>query len=261
MATRMQLRCGAYIAALTIAAVLSAGMVIPIVWAQGIAQGQVRVAHLAPDVPALSVWIDGEQALDHLPFATVSEYVSLAAGLLHHVQLRAAESDEIASELTLTVEPSGALTIVLTPGPRTLVLTDDLSVETAKAKLRVVPALVRPNVPALDVAVQGEAGLSLLIQGLGVGQASAYLALDPGAYTLEIRRAGGETRALLRLQGVQLDVKTANTLFVFEGSQGQVQGLLLVDAEAKSKLSPGVWLGLLLWALLLARFVFVHLAP
>ncbi len=268
MVERRPLRLSVYIAAFALAVGLSAAVVNLTAWAQGLpgsTQGHVRIAHLAPGFPMILLSIDGRPTLN-VEFGTVSEYVPLSARRAHRLTLDALGPDgtllgERLAEGEITLQPGEARTLTLIAPQLAAMLSDDLTVEAGKAKLRIVHALPFDlYTPPLNVYVLD--GREPLVQGLAFKRASPYLALDPGVYTLEIRPAGeNETDVLLRLQGVRLEAKTVSTLFVFASAEGRAQGLLLVDVKAPSGLSPAVWLGLVLWALLLARFVWVHLAP
>jgi len=125
----------------------------------------------------------------------------------------------------------------ITPGV-TAWLSDELTVRAGKARLRVVHALP---------SASEESG----------GRLEPF-PLDVYALDIDVDvELEGERR-----EGAAPWVRgTVDTLFVFRGEAGRARGLLLVDAEAPSGLPPAVWLGLALWALLLARFVWVHRAP
>jgi hypothetical protein len=100
---------------------------------------------------------------------------------------------------------------------------------------------------------------SLLFRNVGFGRASEYVLLSPGVYDLKVRRAGTET-PLMRVKSTALDAGENYTLFAIGLPEEGTQSLLVLrDAPAVRKEIPiEVWIGVLMWAALLVRFVLLH---
>jgi len=61
---------------------------------------RVRVVHASPDAPAVDIWVDGQKALESLPFGEYTDYVTLQPG-----------------QRTIDVAVAGTTTVVLTANP------------------------------------------------------------------------------------------------------------------------------------------------
>lgn len=122
------------------------------------ATGNVRVAHFSPDAPSVDVYVDGERALQDVPFRAVSDYREVPTGA-RTVQITAAgdrstvafEGDIEVAEGEFTVAAVGELTGEDSEfGP--LVLRDDNSDPGGdRSRLRAVH--VSPDAPTVDIAV------------------------------------------------------------------------------------------------------------
>ncbi|WP_254663228.1 DUF4397 domain-containing protein [Haladaptatus sp. W1] len=149
----------------------------------------VRVAHASPDAPNVDVWVDGSKVLSDVPFKAISEYLMVPTGTRNVKITAAGDSSTVAFEGDLPVE-AGTYTVAaigeltsddteVTPWP----LMDDKSVADGMAKVRL--AHVSPDAPAVDVTVMD--GETTLFDDVGYGEASDYLEVEPGNYTLEVR--------------------------------------------------------------------------
>jgi hypothetical protein len=161
----------------------------------------VRVAHLSPDTPAVDVWVNGKvvDSLKNVTFKTVSPYLKLPVGATNIAVYVAGTTTNPAISASVTLEKKNytvaAIGLLGGSGAQALkanVYTDDLSVNAAKARVRVIHA--SPDAPAVDVAVQGGA---VVVPNLSYPNATAsYLELDAGTYPLEIRAAGSASAVL-----------------------------------------------------------------
>jgi hypothetical protein len=150
---------------------------------------QVRVAHLSPNAPNVDVYVDGETALEDVPFGTVSDYLALAAGA-HTVEITAAgdpDTSVFEGEVTVeadtfyTVAAGGELGDDVDQSFQPLVLTDDNEPPASDtARLRAVH--LSPDAPAVDIT----AGDTVLFDGVAFGD-SGYVEVPAGDYTVEIR--------------------------------------------------------------------------
>ncbi|OVE84608.1 DUF4397 domain-containing protein [Natronolimnobius baerhuensis] len=152
--------------------------------------GAVRVAHLSPDAPNVDVWVDGEPALEDVPYRAVSEYLELPVGTAEVMITAAGDPDTVVFDDELevgdgdyTVAALGELAEENEPFAPA-VLEDDLSDPGDQARIRAVHAA--PDAPAVDItAADGEV---VLFDDVAFGEAGAAY-VDPGDYTLEIRPA------------------------------------------------------------------------
>jgi hypothetical protein len=111
-----------------------------------------------------------------------------------------------------------------------VVLRDDLSPSEDQAKVRFVHA--SPDAPSVDVAV---ADGPVLFADVPFREGSAYAAVDPATYDLEVRPAGTADVAL-NVPGVTFEAGTNYTIFAI-GQLGEetLAALPVVDAQASSE--------------------------
>jgi hypothetical protein len=150
---------------------------------------QLRVAHVAPGLAPLTVFIDGIAVLTNLPFGEVSTYVAVFPG----PRALAARAEGAPPEVTVfnavvTLGP-GALYTVLAlpaaPGEEPLILEDSPVGTPMVAQVRFVHAA--PNAPPVDVAFPG---LPPLFAGVAFGTVTPHAEVQPGVVTVEVRLAG-----------------------------------------------------------------------
>ena len=154
---------------------------------------EVRVAHLSPDAPAVDVLVGADDAnkaavLTNVAFPAVSDYLPVDDGN-YFIDVNPTGTTTPVTDVD-DIELTGALTIAAVNNVANiepLVLVDDRTIAAGKAKLRAVHA--SPNAPAVDIFVDG-AGLLPALTDLSFKEATGYLELDPGAYTLRIRANG-----------------------------------------------------------------------
>ena len=141
-------------------------------------QTRVRVAHLAPDIPAVDVYVDGEPVseLTNIPYGIVSAYLPLSPGA-HSIQVYAGEATSQAPiEADAEFRGGTAYTVgVVGSGdegaPTAEVYQDDNSIPPeGKAKLRVVNA--SPDAGPVDVVPEGDG--EKLVSALEFPNASDY---------------------------------------------------------------------------------------
>ncbi len=149
----------------------------------------VRVVHAAPAAPNVDVYVDDTKLLTSFAFGTATDYVPLAAGS-HTIKVTPAGQPVGSAVITgsATVTAGSYYTIAAIGNtnpavtPSLVVFSDDNSVETGKAKVRVYH--LSDN--AGKVAVAAAPGASPVIPSLEFKNASGYLAVAPGAYTFEV---------------------------------------------------------------------------
>jgi Domain of unknown function (DUF4397) len=190
-------------------------------------EASVRVVHASPDAPNVDVWVDGTKVLTDVPYAAVSDYLAVPAGD-HNVQVAATGSTDPVIDADLTLAAGTSYTVAATgmlADITATVLVDDRTPASGQAKLRVFHA--SPSAPsAVDVAVTGG---PVLVEGLAYGEATDYLAVDPGEYALEIRTAG-ESDAALALTA-NLEAGENYTAIAMDGGDAGVQVIVATEAH------------------------------
>ncbi|MEY7850079.1 DUF4397 domain-containing protein [Natrarchaeobius sp. A-rgal3] len=168
-------------------------------------EAAVRVAHFAPDAPAVDVYIDGDQVLSEFAYADVSPYLEVAPG-----------------EYTVTITAAGDPQAVVFDGEvefesafYTVAAIGELGAETFRPEILVDAgsALVRvahfsPDAPAVDVLADGEA----IFENLAFEESTNYLAVPAGSYELSITPAGDPETVVDSFE-VDLDLQTAYTAY------------------------------------------------
>ncbi len=185
----------------------------------------VRVAHASPDAPNVDVWVDGSKALADVPFMAVSDYLDVPTGTRTVTITAAGDPDTVAFEgdLTLdamayTVAAIGELTDDDTEF-RPWVLGDDASPGDEVAAVRLAHAA--PDAPGVTVTVMD--GKKTLFSDVAFGEASDYVEVPAGSYTLEVWPAEGDGCDPVATFDVEVEGGTAYT--------GFAEGYLTPDDE------------------------------
>ncbi|MFC4450366.1 DUF4397 domain-containing protein [Halorussus aquaticus] len=150
---------------------------------------QVRVAHLSPDAPAVDVLVDGNVALDGVEYGTISDYLQVPAGE-HTVTIRTDENETVVFEGNVSVE-AGTMYTVAAIGEvseetfRPAIFVDDAEETQENASVRLIHA--SPDAPTVDVTVAGSG--AVLYDNVTFGNATDYVEVPAGDYTLEVRPA------------------------------------------------------------------------
>lgn len=177
----------------------------------------VRFAHTGPDALSVNVTIDDQTVLTNESFGNVSDYLRVAPGS-HTVTIEEARAGgEVLLEEDLTFEAGTNYTVAVT-GEVTAgetfeatVLEDELR---APAENESLVRLVHlsPDAPTVDVTVEGTD--RVLFENVTYRNASGYVSVPAGNYTLEVREAtpngSGE---VLATANVSLSGGTASTAF------------------------------------------------
>jgi hypothetical protein len=156
----------------------------------------VKVLHASPNVPPVTIYVNGEVAFERIRTLTGTKYVSLPAGT-YDVAV-ALEGDPV-SEAVLTTKltvadktryVAFARGLLEGSGAAKLELAAQTSIAVApegKAAVRVWH--LSPDAPRVDIYVNGEKTLSRV----AYKAASEYLTLDPGTYAVQVNVAGTDT--------------------------------------------------------------------
>jgi hypothetical protein len=156
----------------------------------------VRVLHASPNVPAVSVFVNGQRAVARLGALKATGYLALDPGTYDiAVALAGQPLAKAVLKTKLTVADKTRYTalargLLKGKGARKLELAAQRDIGTApagKSALRVWH--LSPDAPRVDVFVNGKKAVSRL----PYKRATAYLTLDPGTYNVEVRVAGTKT--------------------------------------------------------------------
>ena len=218
--------------------------ILAVVTVSTVQAANVRVAHFSPDAPAVDVLLGASEdaksaVLTNVAFGAVSEYLPVADGD-YFIDVAATgttapviDVDAIALAGDLTIAAVNNLASI-----EPIVLTDDRSPSSGKAKLRAVHA--SPNAPAVDIFVDG-AGLLPDLTNLAFKEATGYLELDPGPYTFRIR-ATGTTDDVFVVEDLELSADTNYSAFAIGELGTSFTVLPTVDSVPEP---AGLMLGLL----------------
>lgn len=161
---------------------------------------RVRVAHLAPDAPAVDVFVDGDPVLEDVPFRVVSDYLELPADS-YRVSVAPAGEGTDAAVIDEELEvPAADLTLAAVGEaggenrPLELAVLEDDNSDPGDDTARVRAIHASPDAPAVDVVVS-ETGQALF-EGVEFGDA-AYAEVPAGDYRLCTYPAGEREEAVL----------------------------------------------------------------
>jgi len=170
---------------------------------------QVRVAHVAPGLGPVDIFVNGALALNDVPFGVVSGYVPVLPGATALAAVpNGAPPTATVFNAELSFDPGYLYTVLVLPelpGNAPVVLMDNPLAPPGAAQLRFVNA--SPNAPPLDLAIAGQAPL---FSGIAFGQVSEYINLPPGVPLLELRQSG----TLVRLDVDPVALPTSGTITV-----------------------------------------------
>ncbi|MFV9503156.1 MAG: DUF4397 domain-containing protein [Oscillochloridaceae bacterium umkhey_bin13] len=196
---------------LMIAAALMALTMAPAAFAQS-NPAKVRVVHASPDAPAVDVFVDGSAVLTNVPFFAASDYLELPAGT-YRIQVSPTGQPASAAviDANVTVAAGNAYTIAATglvASIAPVVINDNLTAPAAgNTKVRVYH--FSPDAPAVDVKL---ADGTVLISNLAFPNASDYLEVPAGSYSLQVTPAGGSA-VVIDLPNTQLDAGQIYSVF------------------------------------------------
>lgn len=150
---------------------------------------QVRVAHVAPGIGLVDIFVNGAPAQANVAFGTLSAYVPVAPGTIPLAAVPVgAPPTATVFNVALAFDAGLLYTVLILPelpGNAPIVLVDDPLAAPGTADLRFVNA--SPNSPPLDLAVVGAAPL---FSGVSFGETTAPIAMPPGVPALQLRPAG-----------------------------------------------------------------------
>jgi hypothetical protein len=193
-------------------------------------KASLRVAHFAPDVPAVDVFLKtpgaanaaGNRLLQNVTFPTATGYASVDAGS-YDASVALAGTLTGVLDLAANLDAGTSTSVFATgllggTGAQALALrayADDRVPVAGKAKVRVIH--LSPDAPAVDVVVLGAGGAIAArpVTNLSYPNATASsLQLDPGTYTLAVVPAGASTPVLPTAAGVPVTLAAGDVATV-----------------------------------------------
>jgi hypothetical protein len=160
----------------------------------------VRLVHAAPDAPPVDVYLNDAQIAQNLEFGTATEYVIAPSGAGRGVRVTATGTpvEEAIVDTSLDFDPGQAYEILVTGAgddlEATITGTDLRPLAQGQARLRVINA--SPDAGAFDVGIAGDE--ENLFEGVDFRDATDYVVLDAGDYSLEVRPGGEDMTVALQ---------------------------------------------------------------
>lgn len=197
------------------------------------AAAKLRVLHAAPDVPAVTVYVNGKAAVPSLGTLASTPYLSVPAGTYRvAVSLQGRPESEAALRATVTLKDKQRYTAMarglLAAKTAKLALITDMRTAPGKGIAAIRVAHLSPDAPNVDVWVNTKKVLS----NVPYEAVSSYLRVKPGTYRIRVV-AAGTTQAVfdqrLRLRGGQAVTATALGALQAEGATFTVK--VLKDAS------------------------------
>jgi Domain of unknown function (DUF4397) len=200
--------------------------------------GWVRCAHLSPDAPAMDIYmyqfgdISHPMILRHVTYGGVSEYMAVSPGQ-YTVAMRAAGAPASSLPVLVTsfmVSARTAYTVAgigPDPGLREEVLQDQIMPPMGKTLVRVIQASLKQNLVTVSY------GPDVLARQLAFGSVTSYMAVSPGAQTVQFTAAGASAAMPVRLAA-----DTVHTIVVLDGPSG-LQVDPLTDAVGSTMMPMG----------------------
>jgi len=204
----------------------------------GSGTGWIRLAHLAPDTPAMDVYLysfgnsSARIVLRHVSYGTVSAYQTVPAGDYSIAMRPAGEpasGPPVLSASTWVRAGSAYTAAAVGPssGLQLQVLRDDLTTPPGRALVRVVQASLKQ--PQVTVSWNGK----VIASKLSFPSVTSYQAVPPGTQHVTVTAGDGDAASAVTLAEGSID-----TLVVLDGAKG-LQITDLVDAAGSSKLPKG----------------------
>jgi len=179
-----------------------------------------RVTHASPDAPAVDVYLDNESVLTDVEFGTVSEYIPVRAGTYNVTITAAGDREAVVFDDAVSLDARSVTTVAAAgevgenaTQPFTPILYDDNALEPAENESAISIVHLSPDAPAVDVTVPGENNnTTVLAENVSFSEASDYVTVPAGNYTVEIRAATpGNNGTVVTTADVSLEEGTANS--------------------------------------------------
>ncbi len=205
--------------------------------------GNVRLAHLSPDTPAVDDNLKAdsggakEQIFPGVAYGAMSQYLRLPAGS-YSVAMRKAGADPGTKPVLttqVTVEDGNAYTVAGVGRYADLglrVLRDDLKLPgSGESKVRIIQASVRA--PVLDVGVNNGPAIADAVQ---FATTTSYREVKPGRWEVKVQPSGGGRATTLPCT---LGAGSVYSLLVLDAENGGLKTELHIDAGRRGTVPQG----------------------
>ena len=159
-----------------------------------------RFVHAAPDTPPVDIYLSDAQLAQNLEYGTATEYVAAPSGTARQMRVTAtgAPLEEALVDWPFDLQAGQAYELLVTGAGEELELnitgTDLRPLVEDQARLRVFHA--SPDAGVIDLGVQGQE--ENLFEGVDFRDATDYIVLDAGDYSLEVRPGGEDLSVALQ---------------------------------------------------------------
>ena len=177
-----------------------------------------RIAHMPPDAPAVDIYLDNQTMVSGVEFGEITDCLTVPAGQ-HTVTITAADNrsavvfnDTVSLEAAAyTVAATGEIGENASQPFAPLILQNSTSPPVNNASVRL--AHVSPDAPPVDVTIEGTN--TTLFDNVTYGNATEYLEVPAGEYTLEVRAATAGNNSGPVVATVDIDLENGTTYTAF----------------------------------------------
>jgi hypothetical protein len=200
--------------------------------AQSWADASVRFVHAVPGAGPAELSLKGASSVGgSIGFGQITGYVGVASGS-HEVALQSGAKTLATS--TIDLANADRYTVVAEANGKKVELRAYKSgaPKAGKAEIRLIHAA--PELGSPDVTL----GKQPIAENVKYGEATPYLTVTPGLYTLEVMKPGAGGSAIVKKSGVTLSAGTTSTAFLL-GSRGEpTRVLVATDAGSTPAGAP-----------------------
>jgi hypothetical protein len=191
-----------------------------------------RAVHAVPGAPNVDIEIDSTRVFTDVAYESVTNYVPLLGGP-HLVEVFISGLPHLmpvfSTVVTITAGSDFSVAADGTVGSitGTLFIDDNSAPPPGQSRVRFIH--LSPQAPAVDVGIEGG---PVLFSGIAFPQASGYLPVHAGTYTLSVYLSGTIT-PVLSLPDVTFEDGAVHTLFAMGliGGMQPLDGVLSTDAR------------------------------
>jgi hypothetical protein len=195
--------------------------------AQSWGDANVRFVHAVPGAGAAELSVRGGATIGSAGFGQITSYVGVPSGsreisLKSGAKTLATATADLANGRRYTV-------VALAQGKKAQLRTyTDGRPKSGKAEIRLIHAA--PELGSPDVRL----GKQAIAEKVGYTDATPYLTVAPGTYTLEVMKPGdGTSRPIVEKSGVTLSAGTSSTAFLL-GSRGEPTRVVVASDGAST---------------------------
>jgi len=229
----------------------------------------VRAVHAVDGVPAVDVYLDGEQVARDVAFGEASSFESWATGR-YDAQIFPAgadpEADDPLAEYPVNLVPGVTLSLAAIGNaqePELVAVTEDLSQVDDKDALRVVAINALHGRTAIDVVDDTDSGSRrALVENVPYGKASDVIEIEKDTYNIGVYPAGSSRTRLMGIDDEDLEAGTA-VLWIFteqrQDDNSYTSTIVNLETDARPPFGSPAHVGQLLFSRYVLPFELVSL--